>query len=153
MIFRILLKLYDPLWTNETAMTTRERHSPYTVVCSERVDNRVFDLLVELMCIKVYKCPLFDYQHFFSLFIAFTGERVFKWKTGHDIEPAFFISSQLTTDVKAMASRYILASPKSAIFTWPVLETRIFCGFKSLWTMRWECRKSTPFNSWCVMSW
>lgn len=80
MIFRILLKLYDPLWTNETAMSTTERCSPYTVVCSERVDNRVFDLLVELMCIKAYKCSLFDYQHFFSLFVAFTGERVFKWK-------------------------------------------------------------------------
>ena len=62
------------------------------------------------------------------------------------------VSLQLTTDVKAIASLYILANPKSAIFTWPAPEIKIFWGFKSLWTIRWECKKSTPFNSWCVKS-
>lgn len=45
------------------------------------------------------------------------------------------------------------ARPKSASLICPPLVTRMFWGFRSRWTTRCECRKSSPWSSWYIISW
>mmetsp|Transcript_4402 Transcript_4402/g.12276 ORF Transcript_4402/g.12276 Transcript_4402/m.12276 type:complete len:252 (-) Transcript_4402:183-938(-) len=50
-----------------------------------------------------------------------------------------------------MGTEYALARPKSAIFSRSCRSTRIFCGFKSRWRMRFTWQNSVPRHSWKAM--
>ncbi len=51
---------------------------------------------------------------------------------------------ELTVEVRRALKSYIRARPKSAILSVPELDTRMFWGLTSRWTIRWLWRKSTP---------
>lgn len=61
------------------------------------------------------------------------------------------VRKYITTEVNFMWKSYVFAKPKSASLMQPFLLTRRFCGFKSLWTMRCECRKLTPCSMSCAI--
>lgn len=53
-----------------------------------------------------------------------------------------------TTGVRAASQPRTRANPKSVIFSWrPSRSIKIFAGFRSRCTIRWECKKSVPRRS------